>query len=222
MNQVPQTRAEEKIDLLLRQLDPGSERYSILNSAKHFKSSWVDLGQQLQGVRRDRLYVQWGYDCFEDYCSREIRIRRQTADKLTMAYHYLEQKNPTLVTQTDNLNPLPDFRSIDLLRQADCDKNFKIEQQQELHQAVFEDNLSHPTIAKRFKEMSMEFAEPAIRQCAEYKSALSAARRLQSAMGGLPDEFLANDLNLAPLIEALEQAVDMLQPQAEQSVSHAD
>ncbi|OEU73409.1 MAG: hypothetical protein BA874_02210 [Desulfuromonadales bacterium C00003068] len=213
MNQAPQTQAEQKIEQLLSQLEPGSERYRILSSAKQFKSSWVDLGQQLQEVRRDRLYVQWGYECFEDYCSREIRIRRQTADKLTMAYHYLEQKNPALISQNDNLNPLPDFRSIDLLLQADADKNFNTDQQQELHNAVFEGKLSHPTIAKRFKEMSMEVADQAVRQRAEFKSALSAARRLQSAIGGLPDEFLGQELNLIPLIESLEQAVELLEPQ---------
>ncbi len=213
MSQVPQTRSEEKIEQLLRQLDPGSERYLILNCAKNFKSSWVDLGQQLQTVRRERLYSQWGYDSFEDYCSREIRIRRQTADKLTMAYHYLEQKNPTLIQQ-DNLNPLPDFRSIDILRQAEANE-LKNEQQQELHEAVFANNLSHPTIAKRFKEMTMECATPAIRQVAHYKSALSAARRLQGAMDELPDEFATPSTDLNQLIVNLEQAIELLQPEVE-------
>jgi hypothetical protein len=213
MDQAPTTRAAEKIENLLRQLEPGTERYTILNSAKQFKSSWVDLGQQLQGVRRDRLYTQWGYANFEDYCAQEIRIRRQTADKLTMAFHYLEQNNPQLVRQQDSLNPLPDFRSIDILRQAEHEQNFNSDQQNELHQAVFEGKLSHPTIAKRYKEMMMEHAQPEIRQCAQYKSALSAARRLQSAMASLPEEFMTQDLNLTPLVEALEQAVEMLQPQ---------
>lgn len=214
MNHVPQTQAEEKIEHLLSQLEPGSERYRILSSAKQFKSSWVNLGQQLQEVRRERLYAQWGYECFEDYCSREIRIRRQTADKLTMAFHYLEQKNPTLIAEDRSLNPLPDFRSIDILRQADADTKFDQEKQQELHNAVFEGKLSHPTIAKRFKEMSMEVADESVRQHAEFKSALSAARRFQSAVEGLPDKFLTHELNLAPLIASLEQAVELLEPQS--------
>lgn len=220
MNQAPQTQAEQKIEQLLSQLEPGSERYRILSSAKQFKSSWVDLGQQLQEVRRDRLYAQWGYECFEDYCSREIRIRRQTADKLTMAYHYLEQKNPALISQNDSLNPLPDFRSIDLLLQADADKKFNPDQQQELRNAVFEGKLSHPTIAKRFKEMTMEVADQAVRQHAEFKSALSAARRLQSAIGSLPDEFIGQELNLIPLIESLEKAVELLEPQTVETTNH--
>ncbi|OQY17888.1 MAG: hypothetical protein B6I36_08190 [Desulfobacteraceae bacterium 4572_35.1] len=116
MEKGPQTSAETEIELLLRQLEPGSARYSILNCAKHFKSSWVELGQQLQVVRQQRSYTDWGYTTFEDYCAREIRIRRQTADKLTMAFHYLQQNNPTLAQQSDNLQPVPDFRSIDLLR----------------------------------------------------------------------------------------------------------
>lgn len=212
MDTPPQTRAEQQIDQLLQQLEPGCERHCILSSAKSFKSSWVDLGQQLKQVRTSRLYSEWGYDSFEDYCSREIRIRRQTADKLTMAYHYLEQKRPALVQDQQNLTPLPDFRSIDLLCQADGEQKFSAEQQQELQEAVFEGKLSHPTIAKRFKEMAMEHATTQERQFTEYKSALGAARRLQGALGFLPDEFNGRDLDLAPLISALEQAVDMLEP----------
>ncbi|MDY0190740.1 MAG: hypothetical protein RBR22_08405 [Desulfuromonas sp.] len=219
MDQAPKSRSEEQIEQLLRQLEPGTERYSILSSAKQFKSSWVELGQQLQGVRRERRYSEWGYDSFEDYCAREIRIRRQTADKLTMAYHYLEQKNPKILDDSDRLHPLPDFRSIDLLRQAECDASINGDQQQELQKAVFADNLSHPTIAKRFKEMTMQAAAPAIRQYAQYKSALSAARRLQGAMAELPDEFLPQDLDLAPVIDKLEQALELLQPQ--QDMEHS-
>jgi hypothetical protein len=132
-----------------------------------------------------------------------------------MAYHYLEQKNPKILDDSDRLHPLPDFRSIDLLRQAECDASINGDQQQELQKAVFADNLSHPTIAKRFKEMTMQAAAPAIRQYAQYKSALSAARRLQGAMAELPDEFLPQDLDLVPVINKLEQALELLQPQQE-------
>ncbi|PLX90036.1 MAG: hypothetical protein C0620_14420 [Desulfuromonas sp.] len=217
MESTPQTQAEHHIEHLLQQLEPGSERYSVLSSAKNFKSSWVDLGQQLKQVRSNRLYSTWGYDSFEDYCSREIRIRRQTADKLTMAYHYLEKNQPSLME--DKLQPLPDYRSIDLLCQADAEGNFTSEQQQELQQAVFEGKLSHPTIAKRFKEMAMDHATTEQRQLTEYKSALSAARRLQGALAFLPDQFAQRNLELAPLIAALEEAIDLLDPDQELIVS---
>lgn len=213
MDTAAPTRAEQQIEQLLEQLEPGSDRYTVLSSAKNFKSSWVDLGRLLKQVRGSRLYSDWGYDSFEDYCSREIRIRRQTADKLTMAFHYLEKKQPTLME--DKLRPLPDYRSIDLLQQAEADTNFTSEQQQELEQAVFEGKISHPTIAKRFREMAMDHATMEQRQLSEYKSALSAARRLQSALGFLPDEFEGRQLDLAPLISSLEQAVELLDTEHE-------
>jgi len=208
MDTPAQTRAEQQIEQLLEQLDPGSDRYTVLSSAKNFKSSWVDLGRLLKQVRGSRLYSDWGYDSFEDYCSREIRIRRQTADKLTMAFHYLEKNQPGLVE--DKLRPLPDYRSIDLLQQAEADTSFTNEQQQELEQAVFEGKLSHPSIAKRFREMAMDHATMEQRQLSEYKSALMAARRLQNSLAFLPDEFEGRQLDLAPLIGALQQAVDLL------------
>ena len=208
MDTPAQTRAEQQIEQLLEQLEPGSDRYTVLSSAKNFKSSWVDLGRLLKQVRGSRLYSDWGYDSFEDYCSREIRIRRQTADKLTMAFHYLEKNQPKLVE--DPLRPLPDYRSIDLLQQATADNKFSHEQQQELEQAVFEGKLSHPSIAKRFREMAMDHATMEQRQLSEYKSALGAAKRLQNALAFLPDEFEGRRLDLEPLIGALQQAVDLL------------
>lgn len=89
------TKAEQYIENLLKQVEPGSTRYTILHSAKQFKSSWVELGQLLSEVRHAQLYQEWGYADFAEYCAREIRIRRQTADKLTHAYHYLKEHNPT-------------------------------------------------------------------------------------------------------------------------------
>lgn len=196
--------ATVRIEQLMEQLEPGSERYNILNCARRFKSSWLDLGRLLQLVRQQQLYRQWGYDSFEQYCASEIHIRRATADKLTMAYHFVEQKRPALL-DNDNLAPVPDFRSINLLQQAQAHSGLDEEQRHELHQAVFERELSHPGIAKRYKEMTMAVATPQARHLEACKSALSAARRLQSAMANLSGDYPDE---LSSLIETLSAEVD--------------
>ena len=70
------TKGAQHIDQLLQQLSPDSERYQVLMSAKRFKSSWAELGESLTRVANTGEFHDWGYASFEDYCAREIRIRR--------------------------------------------------------------------------------------------------------------------------------------------------
>ena len=44
-------------------------RAHIAQHAKDFKLSWVQLGQGLYSVWRDKLYHSWGFEKFEDYVS---------------------------------------------------------------------------------------------------------------------------------------------------------
>jgi len=124
MRETTKTKSELIIEQLMRELDPSSPRYLVLATARQFKSSWVELGEQLIKVKNKGEFQGWGYESFDDYCSREIRIRKETARKLTLAYRYLEQEEPSLLGAERRLQPLPDYRAVDLLRQAREEQNF--------------------------------------------------------------------------------------------------
>lgn len=187
MEQEKKSKGEQVIEQLMAQLDPESERYRVLAVAKRFKSTWVELGEQLLKVNRDGLFHAWGYDSFADYCSKEVRIRKPTAEKLTLAYRYLEQEEPQLLARSAELKPLPDYRSVDLLRQAREEQQLPPEQYAELRKAVIDDERSHPTVLKRFREATAPLhpAEEENRQALQ--SALAAARRLAVALKALPE-----------------------------------
>lgn len=203
MEQERKSRGEELIEKLMQELDPGSERYRVLATAKRFKSTWVELGEQLLQVSRDGLFSQWGYASFEEYCSREIRIRRQTAEKLTLAYRHLEKEEPQLLARDRELKPLPDYRSVDLLRQA-REEQLPEEQYAELRKAVIEDERSHPTVLKHFREATAaRRSEDAVQRQA-LTSALAAARRLVFALKDLdtvPGEQVDAVTGLVGLLE---------------------
>jgi hypothetical protein len=182
------TRAEELIEELMRQLDPESPRYRVLASARQFKSSWVDLGDKLTGVQRKQLYRDWGYAGFEDYCSKEIRIRRQTAQKLTQAFRYLEQEAPEYLDPASGLNTLPDFRSVDLLRQAREEQEIDADDFGELRRAVLDEQRSLPTIRRQFNRLLQGHEPPEMALRRRLDSALQAARRFRSTLAEIPDQ----------------------------------
>jgi hypothetical protein len=208
VNDQPQSGAERHIESIMHQLDPSSERYRVLDVARRFKSSWVELGEELIRVNRENLFRQWGYDSFQEYCAREIRIKQPTAQKLTRAFQYLAKEEPELLSRRDELKPLPDYRTIDLLRQAREEEDFSGEQYAELRRAAIEEERSHPAIRKQFREMALTNADdPAAERIQSCKSALSAARRLAGCLDSLEDLGLPYRENLVSLISLLENEV---------------
>jgi len=187
MSDTPKTRAEQHIEALLSQLPPDSPRYRALASARDFKSSWVSLGEQLQSVRKRQLYSEWGYGSFEDYCQKEIHIRRQTAMKLTNAYHFLEKQEPRLLDSESAGHEIPDYRAIDLLRQAHQEVNFADEDYDQLRAVVIEQGRSLPTVRQQFNQVARAAEAPEEAERRMLQAALAAVRRLQNALQPFPD-----------------------------------
>lgn len=185
MDQENKTKGSQYIEQLMQQLPPESERYQALATAKQFKSSWAELGGWLARISNNKQFSDWGFTSFEDYCTKEIRIRRQTADKLLMAFRFLERKEPGLLERKDG-HPLPDYRSVDLLRQADEKEHFSREEYEELRQAVIEEERSHPTVAKQFRDLSHSH-QPEQKAVHQHRNALMAAKRLATSLQEIPD-----------------------------------
>ncbi len=208
MTEQPQSGAERYIETIMRELDPSSERYRVLDVARRFKSSWVELGQELLRVNREGLFRQWGYESFQEYCLREIRIKQPTAQKLTRAYHYLSREEPELLSRKAELKPLPDYRTIDLLREAREEQRFSNEQYAALRKAVLEEERSHPAVRKQFKEMAAaNRSDPLAEQTERCKAALAAARRLDNCLQPLQDLAGAFLGELSGLIALLQEQV---------------
>lgn len=211
MNDNPKSKGELVIERIMQELDPASPRYQVLATARRFKSSWVELGEKLLQIQKAGQFRDWGYDSFEDYCSREIRIKKPTAQKLTLAYRYLEKDEPELLVRQTELKPLPDYRSVELLRQAREEKDFSEADYAGLRRAVIEEERSHPTVLKRFKEMAAARTEEPPDAAIPLKSALAAARRLETALRSLADLPPAHHEELGRLIGCLEERVEACQ-----------
>lgn len=116
------TKSLERIEERIGGLEEDSIRRRILESAKSFKTSWIDLGQALYTVWKDKLYKEWGYMTFEAYTAKEIGIRKQTALKLLKSYYFLEKEDPSYLqkdyTQSAQAGQLPNYEAVNVLRLA--------------------------------------------------------------------------------------------------------
>lgn len=120
--ELPKTKAISHIEEKMEKTDQESLRYQTLKSARRFKTSWIELGQYLQTVWRDKHYKSWGYTSFESYCSKEIAIKHSTALKLLRSYYFLEREEPSFLkarlSETEKVVKLPSCDSVDILRLA--------------------------------------------------------------------------------------------------------
>lgn len=209
MEEEKQTKGSQHIEQLMQQLPPESERYQVLATAKQFKSSWVELGEWLAKVSNSKKFSEWGFTSFEDYCTKEVRIRRQTADKLLLAFRFLERKEPGLLQHKAG-RPLPDYRSVDLLRQADEQQQFSMEEYSELRQAVIEEERNHPSVAKRFRDMTHSH-QPEQKRVHQHRNALLAAKRLSTSLqevSDVPAEFFQAVDGLIGFLEGKQEVLD--------------
>lgn len=219
--QSAKTKAEQHIEEIMQQLDPASERYRVLNSARRFKSSWIELGEELLKVNQEHLYRTWGYESFEDYCTREVRIKKPTALKLTRAYNYLAKEEPQLLSRQAELNPLPDYRTVDLLRQARQEEQLSVDQYDALRKTALEQSRSHPTVLKQFKEMTAATnSDPQEERMRHCKTAMSATRRLLNSLENLENLADAYQAPLMELLELLERETAEQDLQGNASIEH--
>ena len=119
---IQKTKAIYRIEERMGDLDPGSLRYKVLDCARGFKSSWMELGQYLFSVYKDKLFKDWGYLTFESYCSKEIGIRQTTAMKLLKSYSFLEREEPAFLKKRSieerRPSQIPSYESVNALRLA--------------------------------------------------------------------------------------------------------
>ncbi|MDD5439778.1 MAG: hypothetical protein PHS37_06310 [Candidatus Omnitrophica bacterium] len=114
---------EEKMD----STDESSLRHKVLEGAKTFKTSWIELGQMLYSVWKDKMYREWGYTTFDAYTAKEIGIKKQTAVKLLRSYYFLEKEEPRCLTEeyVKEVGPanVPTYEAVDVLRLASQKKD---------------------------------------------------------------------------------------------------
>lgn len=198
------SRLQERID----ELPEGSFRRTVLESARRFKSSWVDLGRLLSRVRSEEAWREWGHETFEGYCTRELFLTRATAEKLTMSYGFLERREPEVVRARE-IREAPPFEVIEVLSRAEAAGRLDDEAWGEMRRGVLDGDAGRAEVSKRLTERFGPPPRPEPAGRAERLGRLAAAgRRLAEACEEEREVPVALRRHARELAEALERLAD--------------
>jgi len=213
------SKSLKNIEAKMENLDINSLRYHILESAKNFKCSWIELGRSLYSVWKDKMYKEWGYISFDIYASREIGIRKQTAMKLLKSYYFLEKEEPQYLKNeyAASVKPahLPSYEAVNILRQAKNNKGLDVDDYTNLKKEIFEKGTDAQEIKKNLGVIIRQRQEldP---EAAQEKKRQSVLKRLLGQLRLLKQEAAALKLLSVPLIKDLDNLINNINQEIEE------
>ena len=172
---------EEVISRNMPEVEPGSLRQTVLLAAKRFKSSWVELGKLLAKVRNDGTFTEWGYPTFDAYCLSELRIKKQTADKLTRNFGFLEKHEPQVMRTPELAEAAPAFEVVEVLAQAEERGQLSATEYKSIRDSIW--NQEKPTSELK-KELVEKFPAPEVKvdSTGELKKLWASSKRLSAEL----------------------------------------
>jgi len=198
-----ESKASKMIGAKMAGLDPGSDRYQVLEVARRFKKSWIDLGGMLWRVRAKRLHEKWGFDKFEQYCQQELRIKPQTAAKLTASYAFLREEEPGVLRRDGVEKPVPDVQVVDFLRRLREKQQLPAERFAEIKQQALREEVPPAQLRRQVRE---QLPPPARSRQAVLRQLLDQAHRLAdslAALTGIPHAIVERALALVDDLRSL-------------------
>ena len=206
------TKTDADLEARIHQFKDDTERVDILRRARSFKASWVELGEALTHVMREDSWKRWGYESFDEYCSKELHLRRETAHKLIGSYGFLKTKAPSVLRRDGLSAPIPSLASVEFWKRAEEraeETEAPEETVAELRRAVVEEAQPASQLKRRYKEVFFPL-EDEQKETRGRQAVLSAARRLIQVMGEtrVVPKRLAEDIEeqVGRLIEELAEA----------------
>ena len=204
------TQIEEK----MAGIEKDSLRYQILESAKQFKSSWVELGRALYSVWRDKHYKEWGFGTLEAYTAKEIGIRKNTAMKLLKSYYFLEKEEPHYLSrdfaESASAANIPSYESVDLLRLAKNKKSLDNDDYAHIKKEIFEEGKDTIAVKKDLTALIRQRQEFEPEE-AQRKKKEATVRRLYGTLRSLQKEAQLLKLLPAPLLKDMGELLQRIE-----------
>lgn len=208
------TKSIESLEEKMRGLDEDSLRRHILENAKSFKTSWIELGRSLYSAWKDKMYKQWGFAKFDTYTAREIGIRKQTALKLLRSYYFMEKEEPGYLShsylESAQAPEIATYETIDALRLAKSKKGLDREDYNKLKEEVFAKGKDYREVRRDLTTM-MRQREELDPEEAYQRRRLATVKRFVSTLKALKKEIEISKLMPAPLIKEAEKLIDRIE-----------
>ncbi len=194
-------------------------RSKTVEIAKRHKASWIELGQCLFAVQKDKLFKQWGYLTFETYCLKEVGIKQTTAAKLLKSYYFLEKEEPAIISQEglDETKPalVPHYESVNMLRLAKENPKIQPQDFRDLRKAVLSSAKEPKEVRGLVKQILINHEEA--KDPAEVRKSRrnAAIKRVIMVLGGAKRELEHEDLLPDYLIKQMNDLISKMQDQIE-------
>ena len=198
-------------------------RMKVVAQARAFKRSWVDMAEALVEVRNRGLHRRWGYETLHGYALEELHIKRTTCDKLTGSYHALERHVPHVLQWDGVAQQVPEMDAVDYFARAveprpkregeEAPEPPAAEVVEELKQAIFEDQVSPPSLRRRFNPVLNAKDEQDERR-ALLSKVRSSARRLETLVTDVDGLAETRVEEVTRCLEELRQDLDVLEDDA--------
>jgi len=204
----------EKMTQKLRETADNPVRLHVLETAKGFKNSWVELGRALYAVHQDKLYKEWGFATFEAYTSKEIGIRNQTAVKLLRSYSFLEKEEPGYLKDEngDAADPakMPSYEAVNVLRLAKNNKDLDNDDYENLKKGVFKEGKDAIEVKKDLTCLMRERKELEPEE-ARAEKRIVVIKRFLSTLKSLKIELETTKMLPASLTKEVEALINRVQ-----------
>ncbi|MBX3199491.1 MAG: hypothetical protein KF894_15260 [Labilithrix sp.] len=179
-----QTNVDRALAALEEQHADDPPRASALRLTRRFKSSWLELGEALSEVKRDKSWERWGYDSFETYTKSELKLRADTVEKLTGSYMFLHKRAPE-VLRRDPLEALPSYQAIDYLRRVEEkaaeDDTIPQETLVDVRKQILDDGVPITKVARLYNDTLFPLSDAAKRE-SNRKALKSTATKLRDLL----------------------------------------
>jgi len=157
------------------------ERAELIARTRRFKASWLELAEALTHVRKHDTWKNWGYETFEAYASRELKLRQETVDKLTGSYAFLQKRAPAVLRRDGVGEPIPSYQAVDFLRRAEEQEGAPEDAVVAIRKKVLEDGIPLPQVAREYKDVVFPIDEE-VRQKRDAASLRHAAAKLKDML----------------------------------------
>ena len=79
---------------------------------------WIELGEGLWRLRKQRKYEAWGYSDLHEYCQKELHIKAATIDKLMLSYGTVREHAPDVLRRDGVARDIPSLEAVDYFARA--------------------------------------------------------------------------------------------------------
>lgn len=129
------------------------DRAELLQRARRFKASWIELAEGLTDVRRHGQWKKWGYDSFEAYAKSELHLRQETVDKLTGSFLFLQKRAPEVLKRDGIDREIPTYQAVDFLRRAEESERAPSDAVRAVRERVLDEGAPLSAVSRQFKDV---------------------------------------------------------------------